>query len=48
MGFSSMDDIVSKGEGTAIHRGLQALQRAGWDAGPWAAAIDGERKTVTP
>ena len=36
------------GEGTAIHRGLQGLPRAGWDAGPWAAAIDGERKTVTP
>ena len=36
------------GEGTAIHRGLQGLQGAGWDAGPWAAAIDGERKTVTP
>lgn len=37
------------GEGTAIHRGLQGLVATGaWDAGPWAAAIDGERKTVTP
>lgn len=36
------------GEGTEIHHALRALVRDGWDAGPWAAAIDGERKTVTP
>lgn len=36
------------GEGTEVYHALRALVREGWDAGPWAAAITGERPTVTP
>ena len=52
--FAALDSAAASlragelpGEGTEIHHVLKALSRE-WDAGPWAAAIDGERKTVTP
>lgn len=36
------------GVDTEVHHMAKGLVAAGWDAGPWAAAIGGERKTVTP
>lgn len=36
------------GEGTPLHDLLRLLVSMGWDAGPWARAIAGERPTVKP
>ena len=36
------------GVGTPLHELLRALAAGGWDPGPWAAAIRGERVTSVP
>lgn len=44
----SLERGVLHGEDTPMHAVLRALVARGWDAGPWAAAIGGERPTTEP